>query len=448
LGETIAMQIEWGSVSRNCEGVSRRSFLKVGTLAALGLSLPELVRAREAGAAEGKRPANMIFVWLDGGPSHLETFDLKPEAPAEVRGEFKPIKTNVPGIEICELLPKTAQVMNLFTILRSISHNDSNHGAGNHLMTTGQSTPVPVGCGNSVSYHPSMGSFAAHERVAPHGLPSYINLGRPMRSGGPNFLGAAYGPLGVTGDPNRDDFQVKDVSLPKGVDAARLDARRGLLKQLDRLQRAANAPNDPVRGMDSYTQKAYDLVTSPQAKAAFDVRQEEAKLREAYGRSSVGQQFLLARRLVEAGVPWVSVHWGGWDHHFNIFNDMKRMLPTLDAAFSTLLRDLNDRGLLESTLVVLLGEFGRTPKINTGPGRDHWGPGMSVAIAGAGVPGGQVVGSTTPDGGYADERRLTPQDLACTIFQKLGIDYRKEFLNELGRPIPMVRGGEPIRELS
>jgi uncharacterized protein (DUF1501 family) len=441
------MQIDWGPVRRNCEGTSRRSFLKVGTLAALGLSLPELIRCREAAAAQGKRPASMIFLWLDGGPSHLETFDLKPEAPAEIRGEFKPIKTKVPGIEICELLPKTAQVTDLFTILRSVSHTDSNHGAGNHLMTTGQSTPVPVGCGNSVSYHPSMGSFTAHERSAPRGLPGYVNLGHPMRSGGPNFLGAAYGPLVVSGDPNSDAFQVKDVALPKGVDAARLDARRNLLAQLDHLQRAANAPGDPVRAMDAYTQKAYDLVTSPQAKAAFDVRQEDAKLRAAYGRSNVGQQFLLARRLVEAGVPWVSVHWGGWDHHFNIFNDMKRMLPTLDAAYSTLLRDLHDRGLLENTLVVLLGEFGRTPKINQGPGRDHWGPGMSIAVAGAGIPGGQVIGSTTPDGGHADERPLTPQDLACTIFHKLGIDYRKEFLNELGRPTPIVRGGEPIREL-
>jgi hypothetical protein len=441
------MRIDWGPVSQNCAGVSRRSFLKVGTLAALGLSLPDLIRRREAAAATGRKPANMIFLWLDGGPSHLETFDLKPDAPAEVRGEFKPVETNVAGIRICELLPKTGQVMDLFTILRSVTHNDSNHGAGNHLMTTGMSTPVPVGCGNSVSYHPAMGAFAARERETEHGLPGYVTLGRPMRSGGPNFLGAAYSPLVVPGDPNSDSFQVKDVSLPKGVDEARLDARRGLLGQLDRLQRIVESPNDPVRGMDSYTERAYQLVTSPEAKAAFDIRQEEAKTREAYGRTNFGQQCLLARRLVAAGVPWVSVHWGGWDHHFNIFNDMKRQLPVLDTAFSALLRDLKERGLLAETLVVLLGEFGRTPKINAGPGRDHWGPGMSVAIAGAGVPGGQVVGTTTPDGGYADERPLTPQDLACTIFQKLGIDYRKEYLNELGRPVAMVRGGEVIREL-
>jgi len=441
------MIIEWGRVDRNCEGVSRRSFLKVGTLAALGLSLPDLIRLREASAAEGKKPANMIFLWLDGGPSHLETFDLKPEAPAETRGEFKPIETSVKGIRICELLPKTAQVMDLFCILRSVTHNDSNHGAGNHLMTTGMSTPVPVGCGNSVSYHPAMGAFAAHERRAPEGLPGYITLGRPMRSGGPNFLGAAYAPLVVPGDPNSDSFQVKDVSLPAGVDDARLSARRSLLSQLDHFQRNAEVPSDPVRGLDSYTEKAYSLVTSPGAKAAFDIKKEDPKLRDQYGRNNVGQQFLLARRLVEAGVPWVSLHWGGWDHHFNIFNDMKRQLPILDSAYSTLLRDLKDRGLLENTMVVLLGEFGRTPKINAGPGRDHWGPGMSVAIAGAGVPGGTVVGSTTPDGGYADERPLTPQDLACTLFHKMGIDYRKEFLNELGRPVAMVRGGEVIREL-
>lgn len=441
------MQIEWGEIGRNCNGVSRRSFLKVGTLATLGLSLPDLLRMREAAAAAGRKPANMIFLWLDGGPSHLETFDLKPDAPAEIRGDFKPIETNVSGIRICEHLPKTAKAMDLFTILRSVTHNDSNHGAGNHLLTTGRSTPVPVGCGNSVSYHPSLGSFTAHERQAPHGLPPYILLGRPMRSGGPNFLGAAYGPLVVTGDPNNDAFEVKDVTLPKGVDDARLDARRSLLGQLDRMQRIAASPNDPVKGMDSYTAKAYDLVTSPQAKAAFDIRKEDPKVREAYGRSNFGQQCLLARRLVEAGVPWVSVHWGGWDHHFNLFNDMKRQLPQLDPAFSTLLRDLKDRGLLENTLVVLLGEFGRTPKINAGPGRDHWGPGMSIAIAGAGCPGGTVVGATSPDGHSPVERPLSVQDFACTVMHKLGVDFRKEFHNEVGRPTQMVSGGELIREL-
>ena len=240
---------------------------------------------------------------------------------------------------------------------------------------------------------------------------------------------------------------MKDVTLPQGVDEARLDARRDLLSQLDRLQRNAESSSDPVHGLDSYVEKAYSLVTSPQAKAAFDIKQEDAKTRDAYGRTRFGQQCLLARRLVEAGVPWVSIHWGGWDHHFNLFNDMKKMLPTLDQAYSALLTDLKTRGLLDSTLVVLLGEFGRTPKINAGPGRDHWGPGMAIPIAGAGVPGGTVVGSTTPDGGYADERPLTPQDFACTIFHKMGIDYRKEFVNELGRPIPMVYGGEPIREV-
>ncbi len=441
------MQIEWGPVARNCAGTSRRSFLKVGTLAAMGVSLPELLRAREAAAAEGRKPANMIFIWLDGGPSHMETFDLKPDAPAEIRGEFKPIETNVSGVRICEHLPKLAKAADLYAILRSVTHNDSNHGAGNHLMTTGKSTPVPVGCGNSVSYHPSMGSFAAHERSASHGLPSYVLLGRAMRSGGPNFLGPAYGPLVVTGDPSSDAFQVKDVSLPKDVDEQRLDARRGLLRQLDRMQRNAESVSDPVRGLDSYAQKAYALVTSPEAKAAFDLKKEDAKLRDAYGRNFFGQQCLMARRLVDAGVPWVSIHWGGWDHHFNLFNDMKRQLPMLDPALATLLRDLKDRGSLDNTLVVLLGEFGRTPKINAGPGRDHWGPGMAVLVAGGGTPGGQVIGATSADGHSPVERALSPQDLSCTIFHKLGIDYRKEFHNEIGRPTQMVSGGEVISEL-
>lgn len=441
------MRIEWGPVRTNCAGTSRRSFLKVGALSAVGLSLPDILRMREAAAEDGKKPANVIFIWLDGGPSHMETFDLKPDAPAEIRGDFKPIETNVSGIRICEHLPRMAKIADHYAIIRSVTHNDSNHGAGNHLMTTGRSTPVPVGCGNSVSYHPSMGSFTAHERTAPNGLPPYVLLGRPMRSGGPNFLGPAYGPLVVTGDPNTANFQVKDVSLPKGVDDLRLDARRGLLQQIDRLQRNADSPTDPVSGLDSYTQKAYSLVTSREAKAAFDLGKEPDKVREAYGKTTFGQQCLLSRRLVEAGVPWVSIHWGGWDHHFNLFNDMKRMLPILDPAMTTLLTDLKQRGSFDNTLVLLLGEFGRTPKINAGPGRDHWGPGMSVIMAGAGTPGGQVIGATSPDGHSPVERPLSPQDLACTMFQKAGVNYRREFRNEIGRPTQMVAGGEIISEL-
>lgn len=441
------MQIDWGGGSRTCAGISRRSFLKVGALPVLGLSLGELAAQRQAAAAEGGRPASMIFIWLDGGPSHLETFDLKPEAPEETRGEFKPIATNVPGIQICEHLPKLARVQDLYSIIRSVTHTDSNHGAGNHLMTTGRSTPVPVGCGNSVSYHPSLGSFAAHERTAPHGLPPYLTLGRAMRSGGPNFLGARYAPLVVGSDPNSPDFQVEDVSLPAGIDTARLDARRGLLRQVDRLQRLADQPNDPITGHDSYARRALELMTSREAKAAFEINGEAAAVRDRYGRTRFGQQCLLARRLVEAGVPWISIHWGGWDHHFNLFNDMKRMLPELDPALAALLFDLKDRGLLDTTLVTMLGEFGRTPRVNKGPGRDHWGPGMSIAIAGGGTPGGVVVGATGPDGHSPVERPLSPQDFACTILSKIGVDYRKEFHNELGRPVQMVTGGEPISEL-
>jgi uncharacterized protein (DUF1501 family) len=315
-------------------------------------------------------------------------------------------------------------------------------------MTTGQPTPIPVGCGSSVSFHPAMGAFAAHEREVPRGLPGYVTLSAPMRSGGPNFLGPAYGPLVVNGYPESDAFQVKDVSLPRGVDQVRLDARRSLLSQLDHLQRVTDAANDPARALDTYSAKAYDLVTSPEAKAAFDMKREDEKTRELYGRKSHwGQSFLLARRLVEAGVPWVSLNWGGWDHHFNIFNDMKRMLPELDTAYAALLTDLKQRGLMENTLVLLLGEMGRTPKINSGPGRDHWGPGMSIAVAGGGVPGGTVLGATEADGSVPSERPLSPQDLACTIFHKMEIDYRKEFHNEVGRPTQMISGGEVIREL-
>jgi hypothetical protein len=334
-------------------------------------------------------------------------------------------------------------------VIRSIHHHDSNHGGGIHYMFTGAPTPVPVGCGASVSFHPSYGSFIAHERPAPHGLPSYVQLatGSPVRSGGPNFLGTTCAPFIISSNPNSKDFSVRDVSLPEGIDTARLDGRRSLLKQLDQLQRNADSTEDPVRSLEGYQEKAYSLVTSPAAKAAFDISQEPDKVRDAYGRTTFGQGCLLARRMVEAGVPFSTVYFGGWDHHTVIFKSLKEKMPQLDQGFSALITDLHQRGLLESTLVIVTGEFGRTPKINKDGGRDHWAPAMSVAMAGGGVPGGQVIGATEKDGSVPAERHLKPEDFAVSLYTKLGIDPRKEFHTLLGRPVQMVTGGEPIREL-
>ena len=440
--------------SRYCDGHSRRNFLQTGLGTAGGLGLARLLRATAAGAAEG-RPAPVakrcIFIWMDGGPSHHETFDTKPDAPVEIRGEFSTIPSSAPGVRVCDLLPRTAQVMNLVTVIRSIAHHDPGHGGGNHYLTTGCPTPVPIGCGDSASFHPSLGSFIAKERGAIDGLPPYVQfaLPSPLRSGGPNFLGSKYAPFLVANNPNDPDFQLADVTLPSGISSGRARSRVALRQSLDSLERIGDeAAADPARGLDNFYDQAQRLITSPEARQAFDLSQEPASLRDDYGRTMVGQQCLLARRLVEAGVPFVTVQHAGWDHHGNIFTYLKnRWLPIFDVAFSALLRNMEERGLLEDTLVLALGEFGRTPRINKDAGRDHWPGAMSVVAAGAGVPRGLVIGATDRNGSAPSDRPLTVEDFACTLYAKLGIDPHKEYITPLGRPVPIVNGGKPIDEL-
>ncbi len=439
---------------RYCDGRTRRNFLQVGLGGVAGLGLAPLLRATagENGpkpvAARAKR---CIMIWMDGGPSHYESFDPKPDAPVELRGQFAPMATNVPGIQVCEHLPKTSQVMNLVTVIRSVAHRDPGHGGGNHYLTTGSPTPVPIGCGDSASFHPSIGSFIAKERGAAPGLPAYVQfaLPTPLRSGGPNFLGSKFAPFLIANNPNNPDFQLPDVTLPPGIAEGRARSREALRKSLDNLERMRDdAAADPARGLDSFHEQAHRLVTSSLAKQAFDIRGESDATRDAYGRTMVGQQCLLARRLVEAGVPFVTVQHAGWDHHTNIFKYLKdRWLPTFDVAFAALLRDLDERGLLEDTLVLALGEFGRTPKINKDAGRDHWPGAMSIVVAGAGVPRGSVIGATNRQGSAPGERPLKVEDFFCSVYTKLGINPHKELLTPEGRPVAIVNGGRPIAEL-
>ncbi|MFO0820188.1 MAG: DUF1501 domain-containing protein [Pirellulales bacterium] len=457
-----------------CDGRSRRDLLRLGLGTAAGLGLAQSLRMTAASEpmtavgrdAKGPQAASLleapgkvanapakrcIFLWMDGGPSHHETFDPKPEAPSEIRGEFDAIATNVPGQRIGELLPRIAQVMNRVTVVRSVAHHDPGHGGGNHYLTTGSPTPVPIGCGDSASFHPSIGSFVARELGTTVGLPAYVQfaLPSPLRSGGPNFLGSAYAPFLVANNPNNADFTLPDVTLPAGVGEGRARSRMELRRSMDRLQRMADeAAADPARGFDRFQERAVGLVTSPRVKEAFDLTRESATIRDAYGRTMVGQQCLLARRLVEAGVPFVTVQHAGWDHHTNIFTYLKtRWLPIFDQAFSQLILDLNARGLLEDTLVVALGEFGRTPKINKDGGRDHWPGAMSIVWAGACVPRGQIVGATDSHGAAPSERPLRVEDFACSLYAKLGLNPHKEFITPEGRPVRMVNGGKPIPEL-
>lgn len=433
----------------NCEGVTRRDCLRLGLGGLVAGGFVGALRARAASTTRLPRQADScILIWMDGGPTHYETFDPKPEAPLEIRGEFQPIPTKLAGVQFSQLMPRLASLADQLAIVRSIRHNQGNHGAGNHYMMTGAPPRIPVGCGAFVSFHPSMGSVAAHQRGAPGGLPAYFSIPQMSRSGGPNFLGAKYAPFVVADNPNSSDFRVRDVALPRGLADVRFEGRRELRGLIDRMQRFEDkAAGDPVPALDEFYDQGYRLITSPEAQRAFDIHSESEKTRDAYGRDSFGQRALLARRLVEAGVPFVTLYHGGWDHHRDIFNSLKSKLPPFEATLAALLQDLQQRGMLERTLVVALGEFGRTPKVNSRGGRDHWSNAMSVMLAGGGTPAGQVIGATDRQGYSAVERVLSPENFVSTVYTKLGINPNKILYTPEGRPVHLVSDATPIDEL-
>jgi hypothetical protein len=439
--------------ARRCDGMTRRDFVRVGSLAALGLTLPQLLRGRlRAGEAGTGRARNCILVWLDGGPSHLETFDLKPDAPVEVRGPFAPISTSVPGIQICELLPRLAERMQKVALLRSITSPLGEHNFGTHYMLTGYK-PTPV------LEYPAIGSVVAHFRGSNNALPAHVAVPNHRLGGGRytgnGFLPPSTRPFGVGGDPARPDFRVADLDFYPDVGAARVDRRRDFLNALD--QFAAGEAAGAAAPRDAALEQAYRLITSSDAKRAFDLSQEPAEVRARYGPRTVGQSCLLARRLVECGVPFVTVNYPGWDTHQDAYTRLKEgytgakvpvgLIPSLDLALSALLDDLAGRGLLQETLVIVMGEFGRTPKVNTAGGRDHWPRVFSVLLAGGGVPGGQVIGSSDSVGEGPHDRPVTPADLAATVYTLLGIDPRQELVTADGRPVQISRDGQPLREI-
>lgn len=441
----------------NCEGLSRRDCLQLGLAGWLGTGfVPTLAlraNAAEQVSAIEPKAKGCILIWMDGGPTHFETFDPKPNAPAEIRGEFDPIDTKLPGVQFSEHMKRLASIADKFAMIRSIRHDQGNHGAGNHYMMTGAPPRIPVGCGAFVSFHPSMGAVVAHELGKPNGLPAYFSMPSMSRSGGPNFLGAKYAPFIVGDDPNGSNFRVRDVALPKGLTDDKFQHRGDLRKLVDTLPRInEKAAGDPTLALDEYYRQGVDLVTSPAAQAAFDIHKEPDEVRNRYGRNSFGQRLLLARRLVEAGVPFVTVYDGGWDHHSEIFPACAKRLPEWDNSVATLIEDLEQRGMLSSTIVTALGEFGRTPKISTlpgqkKPGRDHWANAMSVLMAGGGTPGGVVVGATDRNGYSAVERVCSPENYVSTIYTKLGINPDKVLYTPQGRPSHLVSNPTPITEL-
>ncbi|WP_406700473.1 DUF1501 domain-containing protein [Singulisphaera sp. Ch08] len=430
---------------RRCDGVDRREFLRLGSLGTLGLGLSEVLRLR---AHAGENPPglkNCILIWLDGGPSHLETFDLKPDAPAEVRGPYRPIATNVPGLMIGEHFGHLARQADKVCLIRSMTSELGEHNFGRHYLLTGYK-PSPV------LEYPSYGAVVARCRGPQPALPSYVAVPDATPQGGPGYLPSAFGPFTVGGDPSKPDFRVRDLETP-GRLAGRLDRRRRFMADFDRFDRRVE--QEAARGgRDNHFEQAYRLMTSPAAKGAFDLSREPHAMRERYGMHRVGQSCLLARRLVEAGCPFVTVTDAGWDTHQQIDRELREgyvgghagLIPKLDQALATLLADLDERGLLAGTLVLAMGEFGRTPKLNTAGGRDHWPRAFSVCMAGGGVQGGQVVGRTDASGESPADRPASPADLAQTVYTLLGIDPDREFHTDDGRPVKVAAGGATISE--
>lgn len=438
-------QLQSGA-NRECDGVTRRDVLRIGSLAALGLSLPEFLRARALAGTGGKgKDVSCILLWLQGGISHIDSFDPKPEAPAEIRGEFGVIDTRVPGIQVCETLPQLAQHQDRFSILRSLNPRNGSHGVADAYMLTGH--PFNP----SITY-PSFGSVIAREKGDRNSMPPYVQLGTSIdqRFGGgvAGYLGDQYNPFVLPGDASSPSFTVRDVSLTGNVDRDRFERRMKVLDAVDTWQGQMESSAASLEAADTFYQKAYSLITAPQAKKAFDIGKEDPRIRDRYGRHSLGQGCLLARRLIEAGVRFVTVTDGGWDTHQNNFTSLRdRLLPRLDSALSALVQDLGDRGMLDSTLVITLSDFGRTPKVNPSAGRDHWSTAGIALLAGAGVRPGQAVGRTNALGEQPTEAPYYTEDLAATLYHCLGVPLNTTHQTPDGRPIQINYEGRPIREL-
>jgi len=444
------LELFTGRKSADCRGLSRREFLHVGGLSALGLSLPAFLRMRQAAAADAtpsrRSSVNCILLWMQGGPSHIDTLDPKPDAPAEIRGEFSTIPTTIPGIRVCEHLPFLARQFDKLSLIRGHDPKNGSHGVADHLMMSGQMF-------NASLAYPCYGSVVARERGYRDGMFPFVQLGRHIdrrfNGGVAGFLGDQYNPFEVNEDPNSAAFRVRDLSLPPGANRRRLERRYNMLSEVDRYQgRIESNTAASVRARDAFYERAHALITSPAAKRAFDLSQEPERVRDTYGRNTLGQSCLLARRLIEAGVHFVTVTDGGWDTHTNNFQSLGNyLLPRLDRAYAALLQDLHSRGMLENTLVVWFGDFGRTPKVNPSAGRDHWATAGVACMGGGGIKLGEVVGATNALAEVVVDNPVTPQDLAATIYTVLGVPLHTWYRAQDGRPIELVPTGRPVRQL-
>ncbi len=449
-----------------CDGVTRREWMRIGGLGLAGLALPTLLSPRALGSGTtGGRAKSCIVLCFLGGPPQQETWDPKPNSPAEARGDLMPISTNVPGISVGELMPQTAQHIDKISILRAMVTNDNAHSSSGYYMTTGK-PHAPVGAENAKPGKPNdwpcLGALVKRVVPAARGLPSVITLPEQSANDGnltwpgqdAGFLGRTADPWLLTCDPSLPGFQIDGMSLPADVNSARFDSRRHLLGQVnDRMDELTRLGN--VGAFNAQQQQAIDLISGSRARRAFHLHEEPSAVRDRFGRRKFGQSVLLARRLVEAGVSLVRVNWsrvpgalnnGHWDTHSQNSNALRQLMPIMDQAYSALLEDLSQRGLLDETLVVWMAEFGRTPRLNGGGGRDHWGRVFSVALAGGGIRGGVVHGASDSIAAYPRDGRVMPEDLLATIFHCLGIQPDSEYTDAQGRPIPLTRG-DVIRQV-
>lgn len=424
---------------------TRRDFMWVGVAGGLGLSLGELLKREARGdqkwyeSKEGVAKS-LIHIYLPGGMAHQESWDPKPYAPTEYKGPFSAIDTNVSGIQFSENFKECAKVADKMCIIRSMNHGEAAHERGTHNMFTGY-RPSPA------LKYPSFGAVVSHELGTRNNLPPYVCIpSQPNEFAGTGYLSSMYGAFSLGSDPAQAGFQVKDLALPGGVDEKRFDRRRTLLEAVDSHFRNKEKA-DEISAMDSFYDKAYGLISSPQARLAFDLSKEDEKLKDAYGKNQAGMRMLLARRLVESGVRLVTMTYGGWDHHDRIRDAMSRQVPDFDRALAMLLKDLDDRGILDSTLVMVSSEFGRTPKINKTDGRDHWPRVFSVALAGGGIKRGIAYGTSDALGAEPDQNPVSVESLAMTVYNQLGINGDKELMSPGPRPIEIVDGGQVIKEI-
>ena len=438
--------VAWHQDPAHFRKPGRRDFLRVGVVGSLGLTLGEFLRAKSAQAdqkwyeSKEGRAKGVIQIVLPGGMAHQESWDPKPEAPLEYRGPFGVAKTSLRGVVFNENFSRLAKIADKMTVIRSIAGKEADHGRASYAMFTGYRKSPAID-------HPSLGAVLSHELGSRHNLPPYVAVPNAGEYAGTGYLGSQYGPFGIGADPGRPGYQVRDLLLPAGVDEQRFSTRQRIREVVDDHFRQLAKKAEALSAMDEFYQRAYAMISSPAAREAFDITQESDKTKNLYGQNEAGMRFLLARRLIEAGVRFVTVSYGGWDHHAGIENAMRRQAPTLDQAVAGLITDLDERGMLDSTLVMVTSEFGRTPKINATAGRDHYPRVYSAAFAGGGFKRGLVYGSSNSTASEPEDDPVRIEDVLTTVYRQIGINADKELMAPGARPIEIIDGGQVVNEL-